>query len=219
MRETIHKIKVPENETFESIIQQKDSGGKFVFYEYLIPRPLIAPGRGASKIFFIKKGEKTKHHIKYNIITLLWGWWGLPFGLLYIPKTIRNNKTGIDVTEDVYNNITKEDFNQGQVIIKNIATAFIPIDKSSLKELTKCFKKYEKYKKAFTTAPITAIYIDTYDPIITIGLFEDDMIKVDELKKEIYKYFFANIQFKFINLDDDTELSAKLKKQGESIQL
>ncbi|OIQ16901.1 MAG: hypothetical protein BM557_09125 [Flavobacterium sp. MedPE-SWcel] len=219
MSETTHKIKVPENETFESIIEQKDNGGKFVFYEYLIPRPLIAPGRGASKIYFVKEGEKTKYHVKYNTITLLWGWWGLPFGPAYIPKTLKNNKTGIDVTEDVYNNITKEDFLQGQVIIKNVATAFIPIDKSSLKELTKCFKKYEKKKTPFTTAPITGTYIDTNNPAITIGLSGDDMVKVDELRKDIYKYFFANIQFKFMNLDDGSELSDKLKKQGRSIQL
>lgn len=217
-KRTTYKLYIPENETFDSIIEKRDNGGRFVFYEYLIPRPVIAPGRGASKIYFIRNGEKTNYHIKYNVITLLWGWWGLPFGPTYIPKALSNNKTGIDVTEDVYNNLTETDFKQGKVVITNIATAFMPIDKSSMKELTKCLKKYHK-KVPFSTPPVVGLYIADDTPAITIGLANDDILKENDLIKALYKYFYKSMQFKFLNVNDDSELSNKLKKQGTIIEL
>lgn len=219
MKQTINKLNIPDGESFESIMEQRNNGGKFVFYEYLIPRPIVTPGRGASKIYFIRKGEKTNYNIKYNAITLLWGWWGLPFGPVYIPKTLSNNKNGIDVTEDVYNNLTKEDFIKHQVVIKNISQVFMTLEKGSFKELTKCFKKYNIKQNTFVNAPIVSLYIDTDIPTITIGLSAEDIDKEADLKIEVYKYFYKNNLFKFINIDDGSELATKLKEQGESIKL
>ncbi|MGQ2984752.1 hypothetical protein [Flavobacterium sp.] len=51
MRELTYKLHLPGNETFESTMAGKDNGDRFVFYEYLLPRPLFPPVRIPSKYF------------------------------------------------------------------------------------------------------------------------------------------------------------------------
>ncbi len=217
MRVHKYKLKIPKDETFESIMVERDNGAKFVFYEYVIPRPIIAPGRAPSKIYFVKKGDDKRYYRKYNLITLFWGWWGLPFGPVYVYKVVANNKKGNNVTEDVYENLTKEDFDQRRVVIKTVSTLFIPLDKSSLKELTKCLKKHSQKKGRFTSTPIAGLYIDSETPTIYIGLDANDIDKKYDLKKEIYNYFYSYTKFEFVNLNDDTEIVNKLKQQGTYI--
>ena len=213
MKEHVYKLKIPKDETFESIMEQRESGARFMFYEYVIPRPIIAPGRAPSKIYFVKRGDTKRYYAKYNLINLLWGWWGLPFGPVYVYKVLANNKKGNNVTDDVYENLSKEDFLKRRVVIKKVATLFMPLDKSSLKELTKCLRKHAQ-KKRFNASPIVGLYIDSDTPTIYVGLDAGDFAKKYDLKKEVYNYFYSYTKFEFVNLSDPTETIAKLKEQG-----
>lgn len=217
MKEHIYKLRIPKDETFESIMEQRKNGAQFLFYEYVIPRPIIAPGRAASKIYFVKKGDTKRYYAKYNLINMLWGWWGLPFGPVYVYKVAANNKKGNNVTDDVYENLSKEDFVKGRVVIRKISTLFMPLDKSSLTELTKCLKKNADKRGRFTSDPIAALYIASKTPTIYVGLNAADFDRKYDLKREVHNYFYSHTQFQFVNLSDTSETVTKLKEQGTTI--
>lgn len=214
MKEHVYKLKIPKDETFESIMEQRESGAQFLFYEYVIPRPVIAPGRAASKIYFVKKGDTKRYYTKYNLINLIWGWWGLPYGPVYVYKVSANNRKGNNITDDVYANLNKEDFVKGRVIIRKASTLFRELDKSSLTALTKCLKKYSERKGRLSADPIIGLHIASKTPTIYVGLDTADYERKYDLKKEVHKYFYSYTRFEFVNLSDTSEIVTKLKEQG-----
>jgi len=214
MTDVVLKVKAPTGLTFEQVMSQSQQGGKFIAYQYLLPRPFY-PVKRISKIYYIDpSGNGANHAFRYNLMTLLWGWWGLPFGPFYTYTIIKNNKSGIDFTEDIYVNLTKEDFEKGLVSIKKVGSAFIHPDKTSLKEFTKCFKKFSETNTGFEANPIVGKYIDTESPYFVIGLSDKDYERKEEIKGALYKRFYAHIPFVFLNMDEANELTEKLKKQG-----
>jgi hypothetical protein len=220
MEQRTFKLRIPEGLTFEDVIQGKDKGNRFVFFAYLIPLPLFYPIRRISGIYYLRPGDKASdYNTKYNLITLFWGWWGMPFGPGRTYSVIVNNRTGIDVTEDVYHNLTKEDFAIHEVTIKKINNIFIHPDKSIVRELTMCFKKHSQKQAAFNHAPVVAYYIDTNEPCYYIGLHFSDSDKIESLKKEIYKYFFKKVKFEFVDINGTSENIEKLRSQGLTIDL
>ena len=217
MRELTHKLHITDNDTFESIMAGKDNGDRFVFYEYLVPRPLFPPVRIPSKIFYIKNGDTKRYYYKYNILVALLGWWGLPFGPMHTIAIFTNNLRGNDVTDDVYQNLTPEGVKHKKVVITSIATVFGPLDREMHKELSKCLRKFAQTKGAFVSDPVVGVHIDSQTQEIYIGLDNNDMPKCDTLLKEVYKYFYKHTKFKCIAKNDAAELSQKLKEQGTVI--
>ena len=70
------------------------AGGRFVFYEYCISI-LIVTFRRPSAIYFLKSGEQgILRGLPYSLISLILGWWGLPWGFIYTPLTLVTNFTG-----------------------------------------------------------------------------------------------------------------------------
>ncbi|MNS82895.1 hypothetical protein D3C72_1166540 [compost metagenome] len=80
--------------------------------------------------------------------------------------------------------------------------------------MTKCFKKFIAQNGTFKDIPIFALYTDTETPYFVIGLNTIDIGKAEELRKLIYKYFYKENRFDLIDINDETEFSEKLKKQG-----
>ena len=77
-------------------------GARFVAYEYCISLLLITFKRG-SAIYFIRAGESgLAKGLPYTLISLLFGWWGLPWGPIYtIGSFVTNLQGGKDVTSEV----------------------------------------------------------------------------------------------------------------------
>lgn len=218
MKDIILKIETPKGLTFNDVSGQVRNGGKFVAFAYLFPRPIFPPVKRISRIYFLNPGEKaSKYSFKYNLATLLIGWWGLPFGPYYTFIAIKGNKEGIDFTEDVLGNLTHEDFEKGVVTIKKISSVFIHPDKSSLKGFLKCFKVFSEKSSKLKSNPFVGKFIDTENPYFIIGLSENDIDKKEAIKESLYKYFYSHIKFEFININDNSELSEKLLTQGVEI--
>lgn len=83
----------------ELMLQQ---GGRFVFFEYCISF-LIFSLRRPSAICFVRPDEwGWVRGLPYTLISLLMGWWGLPWGVIYTPMVLVNNMSGgCDVTAQV----------------------------------------------------------------------------------------------------------------------
>jgi hypothetical protein len=78
------------------------AGGRFVFYEYCISAVVISMRR-PTKLFFLRSNQfGLLRGLPYSLISLLFGWWGIPWGLIYTPLTLITNLSGgCDVTEQV----------------------------------------------------------------------------------------------------------------------
>ena len=67
-----------ENLTVEEVNKELANGAKFVVFLYCFSLVLVSFKR-SSNIYFIRANEGTlKHSIKFTLISVLLGWWGIP---------------------------------------------------------------------------------------------------------------------------------------------
>jgi hypothetical protein len=78
------------------------AGGRFVFYEYCISA-LVVSLRRPTGIYFLRSNQNgLLRGLPYVMVSLLLGWWGIPWGLIYTPLVlITNFSGGCDVTNQV----------------------------------------------------------------------------------------------------------------------
>lgn len=77
-------------------------GARFVIFEYCISI-LVMTFKRPSDIYFIRGGEgAVGKGLGFTVISLLLGWWGIPWGPIYtIGSLVTNFKGGRDVTQEV----------------------------------------------------------------------------------------------------------------------
>ncbi len=95
-------IKGAEGMSIASIRMEISKGGRFVVFPYCISLVVIT-FRRYSQIHFIRAGESAfTAGIGYTMLSLLMGWWGIPFGPIYtIGSIFKNLGGGKDVTQDI----------------------------------------------------------------------------------------------------------------------
>ena len=70
------------------------AGGRAVVFEYCISCVVLTL-RGSSRVHVLKPDAWAwLHGLPYTIITLLLGWWGVPWGLIGAPRALWTNLTG-----------------------------------------------------------------------------------------------------------------------------
>ena len=76
--------------------------GRFVVYSYCVS-VLVMSFKRSSGIVFVPEGTSPfVAGLRYSLISLLLGWWGLPWGIFWTLQTlIGNTAGGRDVTETV----------------------------------------------------------------------------------------------------------------------
>ena len=86
----------------EQVQQEVARGGKFVVYSYCFS-VLIMTFRRNTDVYFIRPGENAvTKGMQWTLISLLVGWWGFPWGLIYTPMAlIQNLGGGKDVTREI----------------------------------------------------------------------------------------------------------------------
>jgi hypothetical protein len=82
--------------------QELQQGGKFVIYQYCISI-LILTFRRSSNVYFIRHEENpVVKGLPFTFLSLVLGWWGIPWGPIYTVQSIWVNfKGGRDVTKEV----------------------------------------------------------------------------------------------------------------------
>ncbi|MDR3182094.1 MAG: hypothetical protein LBT89_04095 [Planctomycetaceae bacterium] len=95
-------IKNIEGMSAKELNQELEKGGKFVIFQYCVSVLVLTFKRG-SHIYFIRSGESGfQYGIGCTVTTLLFGWWGFPWGPIYsIASLITNFRGGKDVTQEV----------------------------------------------------------------------------------------------------------------------
>ena len=211
-------IEIPENISFTDLIESQKTGARFVFYYTLFPLPWFQPVKRMSKLYYLKSDESpVKHSKKFNILNRIWGWWGIPFGPSVCYSTIKNNKSGNDISIDVFASLTESDFKNRIVTILKINDVFAPLEKDILNEIKKSFNLYKNKGGILVDSPVVGYYINTEKPYYLIGLNSEDLKNSEEILLAIQKYFYKNSKFEFIDINDENEIAQKLKSQGHKI--
>ena len=86
--------------------QELQQGGKFVMYQYCISI-LILTFKRSSNIYFIRHEENAiVKGLPFTLLTLVLGWWGIPWGPIYTIQSIWVNfQGGKDVTKEVFSSM------------------------------------------------------------------------------------------------------------------
>ena len=77
-------------------------GGRFVVFQYCVSI-LVVTFKRPSPVYFIRAGESlVAKGFGFTLLTLVAGWWGVPWGPIYTVQSIyRNLSGGKDVTKEI----------------------------------------------------------------------------------------------------------------------
>jgi hypothetical protein len=213
---TTHELRNIEGTTFEQLDFNVRNGAKFVIYEYAISIIVVTFKRVTSVCYVPAEGSAGPHKMTANLLSLVFGWWGLPWGpIRTIQSLITNGNGGIDVSRDVMANISKEDFENRRVVIRQVDTIFSASNNTE----TECFRKsLREFMDRYTDIRATyfGVFINVQkgeEPFFVVGLPAKYMGTpyTEELKSILYKSFNRQATFKFLELDKDPAITNKLK--------
>jgi hypothetical protein len=96
------RIKNIDGLSAEDLQVEAEKGGRFIYYAITISL-LVVTFKRTSGVYLIRQGESAvAKGFAYTLISLLFGWWGIPFGPKYTIEAIRTNlRGGKDVTDEV----------------------------------------------------------------------------------------------------------------------
>jgi len=96
------KIRGIENVSPDQLRHEIERGGRFVIYQYCISIVVLSFKR-VSDIHFIKADESAfRKGAGFSLISLLCGWWGIPWGPIWTISTlITNCRGGRNITAEV----------------------------------------------------------------------------------------------------------------------
>ncbi|MBY0460824.1 MAG: hypothetical protein K2V38_26190 [Gemmataceae bacterium] len=88
--------------TIGELVREVEAGGKFVVFQYAVSL-LVVSFKNPTDVHFVRAGEGTfGKAIGPTLISLLVGWWGIPFGIIFtIESLFVNLSGGRNVTDDV----------------------------------------------------------------------------------------------------------------------
>jgi hypothetical protein len=95
-------IKNIEGLTTDQINSELSQGARFVIFQFTIS-VIVMTFRRSSDIYFVRAGESAVlKGLPYTFLTLLLGWWGIPWGPIYSIGSLANSLSGgKDVTNEV----------------------------------------------------------------------------------------------------------------------
>ncbi|WP_157217038.1 hypothetical protein [Flavisphingomonas formosensis] len=93
--------------TVDALNAELERGGRFVHYQYCISI-LVMSFKRSSNIYFLRADEKHwQTATLFSVISLLLGWWGIPWGPIWtVGTTISNLSGGRDVTPEVLQHLS-----------------------------------------------------------------------------------------------------------------
>jgi len=96
------RIKNIKGLSAEDLQREVGKGGKFIHYPFIISL-VVATFKRTSGVYLVRGNENAvTKGMPYTLLSVLFGWWGIPFGPKYTLQSIRANmKGGKDVTDEV----------------------------------------------------------------------------------------------------------------------
>ena len=86
----------------QEILFELDRGARLVVYQYVISLVVVTFRRNSPLQLVPADSSPAAKSLPWTLLTLLLGWWGIPFGFIWTPMALyKNLKGGIDVTPSV----------------------------------------------------------------------------------------------------------------------
>jgi hypothetical protein len=91
----------------DAVLLDVQHGARFKTFQYCFS-VIFVTTKQQSQVYFIKANESTfPRHVWYTLATLIFGWWGFPWGPIYtISSVFMNFRGGNDVTDAAVSYIT-----------------------------------------------------------------------------------------------------------------
>jgi hypothetical protein len=217
------KIRLAKEYSGAQINKLTESGARFIIYQYCISLFFAITLRRFSPAFLILPGEPAnKYKGRYNLISLLFGWWGIPWGPVYTFRSVMlNNKGGIDYTDDILLNLTEEGLLAGEIEILQTEQIFCKPGKMDIRAFKKALLPVFE-RDLNMVKLIAAVFINTedgYEPYFTLGILakKDFETVCDLSRKALLKQFYKDTPFEFVDLSTGDKVCCLLEKQGEPI--
>lgn len=215
-----YKLRIDKDISLSDLEKEVKQGSRFIVFEYCISLLLVITLRRYSPAILIHKNAPfSKYKKKYNILSSLFGWWGIPWGPFYTIKSFKvNRKGGIDVTEDIMLNISDESLKQREVALMVTNQLFVKPSQSNTKALYKAlFKRFERDRNILQL--MVGWFINTENDeapyyVVGIKVERDFQAYVDPLKEAIYTQFRKHTFFDIIDLNQDEDFRKVFEKQG-----
>jgi hypothetical protein len=95
-------IKNIEGLSTDQISRELAQGAKFVIFQFTIS-VIVMTFRRSSDIYFVRAGESAVvKGLPFTFLTLVLGWWGIPWGPIYSIGSLANSLSGgKDITQEV----------------------------------------------------------------------------------------------------------------------
>ncbi len=82
--------------------QEINQGGKFVAYQFCVSILVITFKRSSNIYFISHEQNAVVKGLPYTLLSLVLGWWGIPWGPIYTIQSVWVNfKGGKDVTQEI----------------------------------------------------------------------------------------------------------------------
>ncbi|MCB0429107.1 MAG: hypothetical protein H6585_11935 [Flavobacteriales bacterium] len=93
---------MPPNMNAATLRRELDRGARFVQYQYCVSIILMTFKRGTD-LYYIPPGESAVvKGLPWTFLSLVLGWWGIPWGPIYTIGSLASNLTGgKDLTNDI----------------------------------------------------------------------------------------------------------------------
>ena len=209
-------LKNTEGLTFEELEEKVRLGARFIVYQYTISLIAVTLRRLTPAYYIPPDISDTAFKKNADILSVLFGWWGIPWGPLFtIQSLAANRKGGIDITKDVMLNLTKNDFQNNRVVVAALYSPYHTPNKTETECLRKSLGIFMQQHPDIGETWF-ALYVNAAEPFFMIGLpgKYTQQPYTDELKKILYKSFSRQARFEFLNMDEDNDLARKLKEMG-----
>lgn len=102
----VMRIKNIEGLSAKDLQREAAEGARFVYFTYTLSLLIITLKR-TSGVYLVSPHEKTSRKgLPFTLISLLFGWWGIPYGPKYTLDSISTNtRGGKDVTDEVMSTV------------------------------------------------------------------------------------------------------------------
>lgn len=99
----------------EQLQDELARGGRFVVFEYCFSCH-VRTVRRYTDVYFVRAGQGTLGmSLGFTLVTLLFGWWALPWGFIYTARCLGTNlRGGKDVTAQVVESLLAPRYAPGE---------------------------------------------------------------------------------------------------------
>ena len=214
-----HKLIIPPEIKYAELAHHLQNGAKFRIYSYTISILFAVTLKKLSPAILICADEGTSFQKKYNNLTRIFGWWGIPWGPIYSLKSLKtNNAGGIDVTEDILLNLNEEGWHRRIVKITTVKQVFLKPPSVEHKAFSKSFKSTEYLSNINLFIGLYLNVQDDQEPFYMIGIQSTGDFEACEsqVRLLLLKQFRKDVFFHFIdlNLKENQRTGELLKEQG-----